>query len=121
MDEDGNLPIHISCSTCGIRTIEVWHERGFDFNVKSRSGKDCVFAACKFGHAQVLRLLQSYGVSLKKEKPNGHSVLGYAFCRGNIDAFEYLLDYYLQAGHLQSDPGLTREMLGLFITAGSPG
>ena len=111
MDEDGNLPIHISCSTCGINTIDVWHERGFDFTVKNRSGKNCVFAACKFGHVVVLEKLRSFGVSLIAEKPNGQSVLLYPMCRGNTEAFLYLLGFYIDEGKLQSNSKLVKELV----------
>lgn len=83
----------------------MWNERKYDFNIKSKSGKNCVFAACKFGHVEVLKMLQSYGMSLKAEKPNGDTVLGYALCRGNIDAFLYLLNYYIENNHLSKTTG----------------
>ena len=91
--------------------MDVWHQRGFDFTVKSRSGKNCVFAACKFGHVTALEKLRSYGVSLISEKPNGQSVLIYAMCRGNTDAFLYLLDYYIEHGKLQNDPKFVTEVV----------
>ena len=111
MDEDGNLPIHISCSTCGLHTLQVWHDRGYDFEVKSRNGKNCVFSACKFGHVDVLEKLRTFGVSLIAEKPNGQSVLLYPMCRGNTDAFLYLLRYYKEHGKLQNNPKFVKEII----------
>lgn len=86
----------------------MWHKRGFDFGVKNRQGKNCVFAACKFGHAVVLDKLHNYGVSLITEKPNGMSVLLYPMCRGNTDAFLYLLRYYIDRGQLENVPDLVK-------------
>ena len=58
-------------------------------------------------------MLESYGVSLKAEKPNGQSVLGYSLARGNIDAFLYLLDYYLRKNIIQEDKSLILNILDL--------
>lgn len=72
--------------------------------MKNRQGKNCVFAACKFGHVIILEKLHSYGVSLIAEKPNGESVLLYSMCKGNTDAFLYLLKYYMDRGLLDNNP-----------------
>ena len=82
--------------------MDVWFKRGFDFEVKSRSGKNCVFAACKFGHVPILKKLEEFGIKLKAISPKGREVLCYALVRGNIDAFIYLLNYYQANGHLDS-------------------
>lgn len=98
--------------------MEVWRELGYDFNRKNRSGKNCVFAACKFGHVEALNLLESYGICLYAKKPNGHTALGYALCRGSIDAFEYLLDYYISHNYMREDTNLMRDILTILMSAG---
>lgn len=67
-----------------------------------------MFAACKFGHVVILETLHSYGINLICEKPNGQSVMLYPMCRGNTDAFLYLLRYYMDRGQLENNPEFVR-------------
>lgn len=79
-----------------------------------------MFAACKFGHVTVLEKLRSFGVSLIAQKPNGQSVLLYPMCRGNTDAFLYLLRYYIEHDKLQNDPKFVREIIEILTQMSKP-
>ncbi len=61
----------------------------------------------------ILEKLRSYGVSLNATNAKG-PVICYALKRGNIDAFAYLLGYYLEYGYIEL-PGLSDELIGYLL------
>jgi ankyrin repeat protein len=56
-DEDGNLPIHISCTTGGLKTLEMWKKLGWDFGIKNKQGKSCVEVCCRYDHPVGLKVV----------------------------------------------------------------
>lgn len=95
-DEDGNLPIHISCTTSGLDTLKIWHEKGWDFNIENSQGKSCLFLCCRYDHPGSIQFLES--ITLDILRPNKHGVhpLEYCVTRGSFSCFDYLLSFRLK-------------------------
>lgn len=100
-DADGNLPIHISCTTGGFGTLKVWHELGWDFSVENSQGKSCLFLCCRYDHPKALTFLEQIGGNMFAPNKDGISGLEYCLFRGSCRCFLYLLMYRLEERYFE--------------------
>lgn len=87
--------MHISCTTAGMQTLQIWHQRGVDFYLENAHGKSPLFLCCRYNHPNAILFLEKIGIDILKENKAGLHPIEYSMVRGSFLCFDLLLKYKL--------------------------